>query len=76
MNHEQITTDSKDGRHDSDAFKNEVDKDLLKKHPPLDLCYDLAIDSVFYRVNTNSYYNGMSCSLTHNIILLYNNVHC
>ena len=54
MNHEQIATDNKDGRHDGNVFKSEVDKDLLKKHPPLDLCYDLAIDSVFYRVNTKS----------------------
>ena len=53
MSHEQATTDSRDSRHDSDVYKTEVDKDLLKKLPPLDLCYDVAIDSIFYRVSSN-----------------------
>ena len=51
MSYDQVAMDNKDGRRDSDAFKSEMDKELLKKHPPLDLCYDLAIDSVCYRVN-------------------------
>ena len=51
MSYDQVAMDTKDGRHDSDAFKSEIDKELLKSHPPLDLCYDLAIDSVCYRVN-------------------------
>ena len=50
MSNDQLATDSEDSRCDSDVVKGEVDRDLLKTHPPLDLCYDLAIDSVFYRV--------------------------
>jgi len=50
MSNDQLATD-RDSRHDSDVVKIELDKDLLKTHPPLDLCYDLAIDSFFYRVS-------------------------
>lgn len=48
MNYNQVAADGKD---DNSACQSEVDKDLLKTHPPLDLCYDLAIDSAFYRVS-------------------------
>ena len=51
MSYDQVAMDAKDGRRDSDAFKSEMDKEVLKSHPPLDLCYDLAIDSVCYRVS-------------------------
>ena len=48
MDYDQVTKDTKD---DSDAFNSEVDKEMLRRQPPLDLCYDIAIDSVCYRVS-------------------------
>ena len=48
MNYDQVAMDTKDDR---DAFNSELDKEMLRRQPPLDLCYDLAIDSVCYRVS-------------------------
>lgn len=50
MSNDSLAMETEDGGYNDDVVKSEVDKDLLRIHAPLDLCYDLAIDSTFYRV--------------------------
>lgn len=50
MSNDQLVTDNKEATHNNNDAVSKMDKKLLKKYAPLDLCYDLAIDSVFYRV--------------------------
>jgi len=42
-----------------DEAEAEIDKSLLKTLAPLDLCYDVIMDSKFYRVNMKYFSDGI-----------------